>query len=286
MINYYILSLAGKDYMTSLDMPISMSGILASCTPIAVTIFGFAYSQWTNCSYYWPFIYTSVMSILGNALYFSALTYQSPVMVFIGRFCTGMGGARVIARRYMADNVSVAARTRFSVTFVAVSTLGTAAGPICGGLLTLIDETEFAGFIVNKVTAPALAMLVLWLIYLVLVLVFFKEPPIPVRESVSAKESLRCKAMIPTYFCGWNLFFGKLIQESVLTTAPIVCYLFFDWDAAWVGLFMGILNLLAVPCNFIVGGVSKHVPDRVFILTSWISTTIAVALLIVYEWPM
>ena len=211
MVNYYILSLAGKDYMTSLDMPVSMSGILASCTPIAVTIFGFLYSLWTNCSYRWPFIYTSVMSILGNALYFSALTYQSPAMVFIGRFCTGMGGARVIARRYMADNVSIAARTRFSVTFVAVSTLGTAMGPICGGLLTLIEPSEFCGFIVNSVTAPALAMLILWLIYLIAVLVFFKEPPIPVREQTSAKESLRCSAMLPVYYCGWNMFFGKLI---------------------------------------------------------------------------
>jgi MFS family permease len=103
MTNYYVLTLAAKDYMSELDMPETWTGFLVMMTPTAAVLCGFAYSWWTNRSYALPLGFSAVMIILGNVLYFFAYDFQSPGILFAGRFMVGMGGARAINRRYIAD---------------------------------------------------------------------------------------------------------------------------------------------------------------------------------------
>jgi hypothetical protein len=45
-------------------------------------------------------------------------------MVLVGRLLIGLGGARGVNRRYIADTVPVHARTFFSAAFVAVGAVG------------------------------------------------------------------------------------------------------------------------------------------------------------------
>lgn len=81
------------------------------------------------------------MALIGNIMYFIAMDLDSAIVLFVGRFLVGLGGARCVNRRYVADYISIRLRTRFSVISVACATLGTALGSIIGGLCTLIPRT-------------------------------------------------------------------------------------------------------------------------------------------------
>lgn len=68
------------------------------------------------------------MITIGNLFYAIAYDYNSIVLLLIGRFVFGMGGARAVNRRYIADYVSLKALTKYSAAFVAASAIGLAAG--------------------------------------------------------------------------------------------------------------------------------------------------------------
>jgi hypothetical protein len=80
-------------------------------TPLAVLFAGFFYSLWTNSSYKAPLAVSGLIVLCGNVLYFIAYDLGSVVVLFMGRFLIGMGGARVINRRYIADYTSMRLRT-------------------------------------------------------------------------------------------------------------------------------------------------------------------------------
>lgn len=93
-----------------------------------------------------------------------------------GRLLTGFGGARAVNRRYIADNVPLADRTRVSAEFVAASALGMAAGPGLSALLSFLPDWS-AGFIFfNQMTSPGWLSFVFWGLFLALLVRFFKEP--------------------------------------------------------------------------------------------------------------
>ena len=82
------------------------------------------YSWWTNYGFKPPLLFSTIMLIVGNLLYAMALQTDSFMLIIIGRLLNGIGGARGINRRYIADHVSLLDRTRASSSFVAVSAVG------------------------------------------------------------------------------------------------------------------------------------------------------------------
>ena len=103
----------------------------------------------------------------------------------------GLGGARCVNRRYVADYISLKLRTRFSVISVACATFGTALGSIIGGLCTLIPETTVYGLTVNPNNSPAIIMAFAFIIFLIVLLIKFKEPEIDRSISSSEKAGIR-----------------------------------------------------------------------------------------------
>jgi MFS family permease len=279
MANYYILTLAAKDYMEVLDMPATWTGYLVMMTPTAAVICGFAYSAWTNISYIGPLAFSATMVTIGNVLYFLAFDFASPGLLFAGRFAVGMGGARAINRRYIADYVSLRARTKWSVAYVACSTLGTAIGPILAGLLLLIDEYTVAGFTVNKLNSPALLMFFVWILFMIALAIWFREPEITrPKPGESSSPHLTCSQLAPTFIVLWTLFYCKILQEAILTSAPLISYDFFGWSGTYTGFYLAILNLLVIPVHLLVGYLSRKFKDRSFILVAVIFATFACVL--------
>lgn len=89
-----------------------------------------------------------------------------------------LGSARAVNRRYISDCVPLKYRMQASAGFVSASALGMACGPAIAGLL----QTEFKIYKVtfNQETLPGWLMALLWLLYLVLLWITFREP---VRET-------------------------------------------------------------------------------------------------------
>ena len=78
-------------------------------------------------------------------------------MLVIGRFFIGIGGARVINRRYISTYVAPKSRTKWNSAYVAGSIVGRGVGPIAGaGLYSL--NTQIFGVSINGMNSPGLVM--------------------------------------------------------------------------------------------------------------------------------
>jgi len=86
------------------------------------------YSWWTNSSFKAPLTFSVLLLLLGNLLYALAYPFNSLTCVLLGRLITGLGGIRAINRRYVADCISLHARTAASAYFVTAGALGECEG--------------------------------------------------------------------------------------------------------------------------------------------------------------
>jgi len=85
-----------------------------------------------------------------------------------------LGSARAVNRRYISDCVPCKSRLQASAAFVSASALGMASGPALAGLLEF-HYTAW-GLTFNANTLPGWIMGVAWFLYLIWVLLGFKEP--------------------------------------------------------------------------------------------------------------
>ena len=173
MINYYLFAPTANLYTEALGFSKSMSGALMAMTPIASIIFAFFLSWWSNFSFKRPLLFGCFMILLGDFFYAIAYDCNSLVLLLIGRFLFGIGGARAINRRYIADFVSIKAMTKYCAYFVAMGAMGLAVGPGLATFLALIPEFKFLGLTVNEYTLPGFISVGIWIIFTVVMMVLF-----------------------------------------------------------------------------------------------------------------
>lgn len=53
-------------------MPETWSGYLVAMTPLAAVLVAIAHSYWTNRSYVGPLVFSAIMALIGNVMYFLA----------------------------------------------------------------------------------------------------------------------------------------------------------------------------------------------------------------------
>ncbi|GJP40506.1 hypothetical protein CLOM_g182 [Closterium sp. NIES-68] len=175
MVNYYIIVPTSDEYAILLSAPPALCGIIIGATPLCALVSAFVFSKWSNTSYSQPLVISTLVLLLGNFTYATALDFRSVALLLIGRSLTGLGGVRAINRRYISDHVPSSQRTSASAGFVSAGALGMAAGPFAASLIDFLNF-KFLGFTVNSVTSPGWLMVLMWLIYLACVVLFFKEP--------------------------------------------------------------------------------------------------------------
>ena len=153
------------------------------------------YSSWTNKEFKLPLITSGVLLSFSNLLYASAYAQHSVAFAMVGRGLTGLGGPRGINRRYIADTTPLDQRTAMSAAFVGGSALGMSVGP---GLAVFLENLkpfefhlDFYGKVeVNGLTGPGFVMFIAWAIYVLFVLIFFREPERIVHVVVGRKASI------------------------------------------------------------------------------------------------
>ena len=180
MMNYYIVGPSSVEYANYLGEADAMSGLIIGAMPWAALISAFMYSIWTNHSYRTPLLASGVLLIAGNALYSSAYRSGSVGMAICGRFLTGLGGPRSMNRRFIADTTPLLYRTAANAAFGTATALGAALGP---AIAVALDNFDFqftlplyGSVYVNGMTGPGYFMSLLWVIYTMLMLLFFREP--------------------------------------------------------------------------------------------------------------
>jgi MFS family permease len=269
MGNFYLLSVAAKDYAKHLDMPASFSGLLTGLNWAAAVVFAFVYSFWSNYQFKIPTVICAFIVALGNLLYFIAWDADLAILLFVGRMLIGVGGPRVINRRYIAVYVAVKARTKWNAFYVAGSILGMACGPFAAAGLFYADF-KFMGLTVNGMNCPAFVMIVIWLIYGVMCIFFFEEPEIEKKKPATAVQASdddeEVNSWLPTIMALWALFFPKLVQESFIIAAPIAADISFHWTVADVGIYLAVISFVVAPIHAVIGVTSSWIEDRQFIM--------------------
>lgn len=287
MWNYYLLGLTAKDYMLELKMPESLSGILVACTPTCALIFCVVMSFWTNVSFRKPFLFTTFAITLGNIVYAAAYEMSSPFLLFLGRFCIGVGGSRVVNRRYTAETVSVKLRTNYSAYFVFAGSFGMALGPFIGAGLTNVNF-KFLGLTVNNLTAPAYVSVIFWIVYTITTIIYFKEPKYRLSDYKLRADNVVSntapvddgKSCYGALLCFWTIFWPKFVQEAFITAAPMIAPMMFGWTSSDVGQYLCIVSFIVLPVHFLIAMTSAYVKDRIYVLIGQVMTLIGAFLLI------
>ncbi|KAL1569008.1 SPX domain-containing membrane protein-like protein [Salvia divinorum] len=195
MVNTYIIVPTADEYSMSLGAAPTVCGVIIGAMAIAQIFSSVYLSAWSNKSYFGPLVFSSLVLCAGNVMYAMAYDVNSIAVLLIGRLLCGLGSARAVNRRYISDCVPLKYRMQASAGFVSASALGMACGPALAGLLQIKFKIYKITF--NQETLPGWAMAVLWLLYLVLLWITFREParetevdPIPQELNTEEQVSL------------------------------------------------------------------------------------------------
>lgn len=277
LTNFYILTLSAKDFALYVGMDAEYSGLLSAANWASAVVFTFVYSFWSNYQYKLPTFICALFVVLGDFTYLLAYPYKSPALMLAGRLLIGIGGARVINRRYIATYVHPRARTFWNSVFVAGSIVGRGLGPYIS--TWLLDLNTSIGFIeINKFTSAPLLMGSVWLVYSIFVLIFFKEPEITINKHSSAQDD--GKSLGPLYVVLLALVVPKMVHEAFVTSVPIVAPEYFAWSDEYVGSYIALMSLGIAPVHIFIAYTSKYIEDRQFIFAALVFTFVGALLLV------
>lgn len=190
MANYQLVLPNIRDYLTDIGAAVSMAGVVIGCCDIASIPGTIGYSVWTNCSFKAPLISSAVACILGNTLYCIGYDTKWLSILMAARLLTGLGSARTVNRRYIADFVRKAARTKASAAFVTCSAAGMALGPLLAVPMARVPTVQLGFITFNSITAGAYVMSLIWLVFLAVTIFCFEEPPIRADAIDHSKDSI------------------------------------------------------------------------------------------------
>ncbi|PIA34249.1 hypothetical protein AQUCO_03800083v1 [Aquilegia coerulea] len=187
MVNTYIIVPTADNYALSLGAAATVCGVVIGAMAVAQVFSSVYFSAWSNKSYFRPLVFSSIVLLLGNALYALAYDLNSIAILLIGRVFCGLGSARAVNRRYISDCVPLKIRMQASAGFVSASALGMACGPALAGLL----QTNFKIYKItfNANTLPGWVMAIAWFIYLIVLWFTFKEPSRETEEKYVSEEA-------------------------------------------------------------------------------------------------
>ena len=193
-MNYYIVEPSSTMYVNALGAHDAAGATLIGMMPIASFLAAIVYSVWTNEVFRKPFLVSCTLMVTGNLVYSSAFRYRSLSMALTGRFLTGLGGPKMIVRRYMADTTSVGIRTSVNALFGMVVAAGSALGPGCAILLSRFEFSvmlpDGSELWFNSMTGPGWFMAALWGIFAIVLFVGFRE-----QDRIGLAEKLEQDAM-------------------------------------------------------------------------------------------
>ncbi|KAK9832195.1 hypothetical protein WJX74_002578 [Apatococcus lobatus] len=176
MANYQLVIPTVSKFLQHMGVDQSAAGLVIGCCDIASIPVTVAYSVWTNYSYKSPVICSAIACILGNIIYSASYDFRSLTMLFAARLATGLGSARAVNRRYIADFVSKKDRTKASGAFVSANAVGMALGPLLALPLGKFPDLHFHGWTFNGLTMASYIMAIIWASLLFFTIFFFEEP--------------------------------------------------------------------------------------------------------------
>jgi hypothetical protein len=130
-MNCYVVQPTNASYIAKLGSTPFLTGFILAMTPFAAIFSTFFYSHMCNSTYRVSFLISCLCFIIGNFLYSYADHMESVLIMGLGRIFIGLGGARVICRRYLLEQVPKDLVLHYSILYVVTLCVGMSAGKIC-----------------------------------------------------------------------------------------------------------------------------------------------------------
>lgn len=187
-INYYIVAPTANAYAIGLGLDGAFGATLIGASSFSALFSAFVYSLWyTQSTFKSALIFSATCPLLGNIIYALAISYDSMPLALLGRILCGFGSAEVLNRQLISTSVRFDDMTQASALFVAFGASGMSIGPLLAGILDIaagrdmhvdlkLPFTPAGGIIYNHITAPGFVMAFLWLLQLLGLIFFFREP--------------------------------------------------------------------------------------------------------------
>ncbi|GAB4814007.1 hypothetical protein N2152v2_001053 [Parachlorella kessleri] len=179
MTNYTAVIPPVEELCVRVGVSTAMAGYIVGASDAAAIFASVGVSYWTNFSFKRPLLFSGAACLVGNLLYCLSYQWQSLGLLLLARLFNGIGSARSANRRYTADYVGKARRTMASAAFVGCSNMGQALGPFLSLPLAALPEglTVLGGIAFNPITAVGWIMAAAWLLFFLLTLFGFEDPP-------------------------------------------------------------------------------------------------------------
>jgi hypothetical protein len=129
-MNCYIVQPTNAEYVARLGSTPFLTGFILAMTPLAAIFSTFFYSHLCNTTYRYSFVISCFCFVIGNFLYSYADFVESVVIMAAGRVFIGFGGARVICRRYLLEQVPKDLILHYSILYVVTLCAGMSAGKL------------------------------------------------------------------------------------------------------------------------------------------------------------
>ena len=177
---YYGLALTSYIYSEDLGIKKSLSGVLQAATPMAAVIFGFFMNYITlNNRYRGPYFIALFLLLAGMILYYIAHTFNDDktvglIILIVGRTLFGMGGSRLMTRKFIAINVEMWAQSTYSTLLVSISAFGICFGPGISAVLQFANEADLGATDLFDANIMAFMFIFVFAILIILFFFFFK----------------------------------------------------------------------------------------------------------------
>ena len=177
---FYGLSLTSFIYAIALGVDQIISGTIQSVTPITAALFGFYLNYITLNNKYRNAYFLSLFLLIGGMiLYYLAISFNDKeiigiIILLIGRLLLGMGGARLMTRKFVANNVKLWAQSTYSTILVTISLISICFGAGISAILEFINETELGPTTIFEANVMAFMYIFVYIILFILFIFFFK----------------------------------------------------------------------------------------------------------------
>lgn len=177
---YYGLALSSYLYSIDLQIDQTLSGILQAATPATGALFGVLINYLTlNNRYRFSYLIMVFFLFISMVLYYLAHTFNENktaglIILIIGRILFGMGGSRLITRKFMAINVELWAQSTYSTILSSITAFGICFGPGLAAILLFADSTSLGVTDIFPANIMAFVFIFVFAILLVLFVALFK----------------------------------------------------------------------------------------------------------------
>jgi len=175
-LNFYMILPELFVFSNELGYSPTLAGLLIGVTPLATALFAAFYNGWVNRGYKGPLLFGSVMIFLSNVAYVYAYSERSLYLLLASRFIFGIGGTKVIHRRYIANYILRSSWEKYYSKLTAISFVGMIIGPLLYLGVLLYKRLDQSIDVPETFLLPGYMNSVIWACFTIAFFIFFQDP--------------------------------------------------------------------------------------------------------------